>query len=191
MNKEIRNITTNVDVEGRKVSGYAIRFNEQSADLGFYETILPEAVDEDLILNSDVFALFNHNEDDVLARSHKGKGSLKLELREDGLYYEFEAPNTVKGDELIEHIKRGEILGSSFAFSTPSDYSGESWTKVDDTYYRTIKKISNLYDVSPVYTPAYPTTSCNYRDAEKAKEHYNQISEILDACLDEINELSK
>ena len=81
--------------------------------------------------NSDVFARMNHSDDYVLARSKKGEGSLVLELRDDGVYYAFEAPNTEKGNELLEHIKRGEITASSFAFRVSSEPNSERWYKDD------------------------------------------------------------
>ena len=76
--------------------------------------------------NSDVFARMNHSDDYVLARSKKGEGSLILELRDDGVYYMFEAPNTEKGNELLEHIKRGEITASSFAFRVAKEEGAEA-----------------------------------------------------------------
>ena len=68
-------------------------------------------------MQSDIYARLNHREDTVLARSRYGEGTLHLELRNDGLFYSFEAPHTAAGDELLEHIKRGEISTSSFAFT--------------------------------------------------------------------------
>lgn len=173
MKKEIRSNSNEIIAESRKIYGCAIKFNSESQDIGWIETISPEAVTEDLIKSSDIFALLNHQEEDVLARSRYGVGSLTLELKEDGLYYEFEAPNTAKGDELIEHIKRGEIYASSFGFTLPEDGSGETWQQdTDGTLRREITKIERLFDVSPVYEPAYLATTCDKRSmiADKIKE---------------------
>ena len=166
MDKEYRNIgvISNFDEESRKITGCAIKFDTESQYMGFYEKIDRSAVDMDLIARSDIFALLNHNGEQVLARSRFGQGSLSLELRDDGLYYEFEAPHTQVGDELIEHIKRGEIFASSFCFSLPLEEAGDK-REYDDNgvLHRTITKIGALYDVSPVYEPAYLATSCSKR----------------------------
>lgn len=182
-NIEIRK-TQHVTTEGRKICGYAVLFNCQSEDLGFYEIIEPQAITEETIKQSDVFAKFNHDDDKVLARSKFGNGSLSLELDEKGLYYEFEAPNNIWGDTLLEHIKRGEIDASSFAFTVSQ--GGDKWEKDGNgTLYRTISKIDQLYDVSPVFQPAYSNTTCTARNLDKAKKIF-EINEKLDEMEAEI-----
>lgn len=167
-NREIRSIARAFTTNGRTVSGYAIRFNEDSAFMGFTERISPSALPASMLENADIFAYFNHDWGKVLART---PNSLKLDLRNDGLYYEFEAPNTQDGNDLLEHIKRGEMYGTSFAFSLPEDGSGEVWTKQEDgTYLREIVMFDALYEISPVYTPAYPTTSVSARCLEYVRK---------------------
>ena len=83
------------------------------------------------------------------------QGSLKLEIDERGLVYEFEAPKTPLGDELLSYLERGEITESSFAFNVSKD----EWRKSDDgEYLSSINQIERLFDVSPVFTPAYDST---------------------------------
>ena len=136
--------------------------------MGFTERISPSALPASMLENADIFAYFNHDWSKVLART---PNSLKLDLRSDGLYYEFEAPNTQDGNDLLEHIKRGEMYGTSFAFSLPEDGSGEVWTKQEDgTYLREIVMFDALYEISPVYTPAYPTTSVSARCLEHVRK---------------------
>lgn len=158
MEKEIRKLNTSeVRARGnRDVDGYALVFNSLSEDLGgFKEQIVPEAIG-DVIDRSDVFALFNHDHDKVLARSKYGKGSLSLTPDEKGLRYEFIAPHTDLGDTLLEYLVRGDIDSSSFAFTVAED----KWEKqADGSYIRTILKFDRLFDVSPVFTPAYQATS--------------------------------
>lgn len=186
MEKEYRNIgqIENFDEESRTIQGYALKFDSESQYMGFYEKIDRSAVDEELIKSSDIFALLNHDTDKVLARNRYGQdsASLKLELREDGLYYEFEAPHTQYGDELIEHLKRGEIFASSFAFSLPVDSTGDVRTRDENgVLHRTITKIEKLYDVSPVFEPAYLATSCTKRTLnilEEIKMEDNKKEEL-------------
>lgn len=172
--KEVRMVTDNITAkpDGRTVEGYAVVFNSESRDLGgFTEVIQPNAL-EGVIDKSDILCLLNHNEDKgVLARSNKGTGSLTLEVDDIGLRYSFEAPNTSLGDELLEGLKRGDISNSSFAFTVGSD----TWTKKEDgSYLRTINTIKQIFDVSPVYFPAYDATTVKADtrglDEAKAKE---------------------
>lgn len=171
-NLEIRsfNIELRNEPESRHIEGYGSVFNERSLDLGgFVEMIAPGAFDG-VIDRSDVKCYLDHNpEKGILARSRNGKGSLSLVIDEKGLRYEFDAPHTNLGDEVVEGLKRGDYSQSSFAFTVDD----EVWTKeADGTYLRTITKIGGLYDVSIVANPAYEGTSVALRslDAFKAQE---------------------
>lgn len=164
--------TSNPD--SRTVEGYGSVFETPSADLGFIETISRSAITEDTIKNSDVFAMLNHDTDKILARSRYGEGSLELSLDEKGLHYRFEAPKTNLGDELLEHLNRREITSSSFAFTVAEDI----WEKRDGQIYRTITKIDRIYDVSPVFEPAYPAAECHHRNLPSEYEEELKKLEI-------------
>lgn len=175
---EIRRIDNTFEENGRTIQGRAIVFESLSNDLGgFKEIIKRGAISQELVDSSDVFARTNHSDDYILARCNKGKGSLQLELREDGLYYSFQAPNTEKGNELVEHIRRGEISQSSFAFMVAQEPDAERWTKIDGVTVREIYKIAYLGDVAPVFTPAYSETSVSLRALDKAKEMNEEVKE--------------
>jgi HK97 family phage prohead protease len=169
MKKEIRNTNYIVKFSGeggeesRRIEGYALIFDTPSDGLYFEEVIERSALDG-VLERSDVFALLDHSTyRGVLARWNMKEGSLRLYIDQKGLKYEFDAPNTSLGDELIENIKRGEIYSSSFAFSVEKD----TWEKKSDgSYKRTINKIDKLYDVSPVYNAAYSKTSVYMRQEE-------------------------
>ena len=166
---EVRNFNIELreDGESRFVEGYASVFNSRSRDLGgFQEIILPGAFDG-LIEKSDVRCLLDHNpQRGILARSKNGQGSLHLSIDERGLKYEFDAPHTALGDEVVEGLKRGDYSESSFAFRVQD----EQWTKEEDgTYLRTISKISGLYDVSIVQQAAYGDTSVALRSLDEFK----------------------
>lgn len=191
MDKEIRNISyavecrLNTESNERIISGYAVRFNEQSADLGFYETIKQGAITQDVIDSSDILMLYNHDASNFLARSREGKGSLKLELREDGLYFEFVVPDTDFGKDILSKIERGDLTECSFCFTLSPEKDADEWKNEDGTYYRTINKIGKLYDVSIVNVAAYPTTSVNSRSFDEVKE----VTGKLDGLLSEVDEL--
>lgn len=186
-NIEVRatNSTPVVSQDSRTVEGYAVVFNSQSEDLGFYETINPTAITEEVLMRSDVFCLFNHDQDKVLARSKYGTGSLQLQLDEQGLKYTFTAPNTDLGDELLEYLRRGDIDSSSFAFTVSTDEGSEVWTTgTDGRQYREILKIDELHDVSPVWNPAYTSTTVSQRTLDKL----NQLREMQDEKEKEVQE---
>lgn len=153
----------------RAVEGYGIIFNKWSQDLGgFREMILPEAING-VIERSDVLALMNHDMSrGVLARCTNGKGSMSLRATDKGVQYAFSAPKYNLGDELLEGVERGDIRASSFAFTVPQ--GGEKWEKKDDIWERTITQFDKIYDMSPVYSPAYTDTTVAKRSLEQIKE---------------------
>lgn len=178
--KEIRlGDNANTSNDNRHIEGYAIVFNSLSNDLGGFREIIEQgAITDELIKNSDILCLMNHDiKKGVLARSYQGRGSLKLEIDEHGLHYSFEAPKTALGDEVLEGIRRGDISKCSFAFVCGEDV----WDKDEKTgeYIRHVKKIKNLYDVSLVYHPAYDETEVKADtrglDELKAQEEANNI----------------
>ena len=179
-NKEIRKAEISTAESGRMVSGYAVRFETESVNMGFVEVIHRGAITDETIAESDIFALLNHDEKIVLARSNHGTGSLSLKVDNEGMFYEFESPQTAHGDELLEHIKRGEISQSSFAFSVSPEEGSETWKKrTDGVIVREIFKIGRLYDISPVYQPAYESTTCSKRALEKIQEIQNMTNEEM------------
>lgn len=175
------------DPNSRKVEGYAVVFDSPSENMGFIETIRKGAITEDTIKNSDVLARFNHNPEKVLARCKYGSGSLQLVVDDIGVRYSFEAPQTQLGDELLEHLHRGDITSSSFAFTISSEKGSERWYKQDGQLYRDIYKIDRLYDVAPVWVPAYEATTCSARCLEMVEksqileEKYNALIREIEA----------
>lgn len=185
---ESRQINSQFKTDERTVEGYAVVFDSPSQYIGWTEIIHRGAITEDTIKESDVLAKFNHSDEKVLARSNKGNGSLLLEVDDNGLRYMFEAPKTALGDELLEYLHRGDISQSSFAFTISKEEGSERWYKKDGMIYRDIYKIDKLYDVSPVFQPAYEATSCNARFADvKAKS--DEVDNKMNLIIEEINKL--
>lgn len=192
MEKEIRLINdVRASQDSRKVEGKAIAFNSVSCDLGgFVERILPEAINEDIINNSDIFFLLNHSDNrGILARKRNGFGSLTTDIREDGVYFSFDAPKTSLGDELLEYLRRGDITQCSFAFTVEDD----NWERQqDDTYIRTILQFHRIYDMSAVFTPAYDDTQVTCArfaeiKAQEAEEAKKKIEELERKREEELN----
>lgn len=168
-------------IEGRTIEGYAIVFNQWSQimyDYGskrfFRELIPPTTVTEDLILRSDIKALVEHIRSRLLARSYKGKGTLELTIDEHGLRYKFDAPNTADGDYAVEMVTRGDINGSSFAFSAIKG-KDDVWVKgADGIWERTINNIRFLSDVTITADPAYTQTEVSVRSLEEMEQPEEQ-----------------
>lgn len=176
--------------DSRIIEGTAVVFDSASRDLGFTEYIHRDAITQDVIDNSDIFCLLNHEPDKKLARRNKGKGSLKLELKDDGLHYSFKAKNNDLGNTVLEFVQDGELYESSFAFTISDEEGADVWTRnADGSYRRDIYKIDRLFDVSPCWEAAYPETSVSSRNFEAIQERCKAIDSVLDEKLKEIEEL--
>ena len=159
----------------RIIAGYAILFNTPSTPLWSddeeeaREIIAPEAITKELLDGCDIKFTMFHDRQLILARSNKGTGTLSYTVDDKGVAFEFEAPNTVDGDKALELVKRGDLAGCSFAFST--HYWDESFVsrtvEVRDgrayiTY--TVKAVTGVYDMTLAADPAYPDTSVEARE---------------------------
>lgn len=155
--------------DSRRISGRAIVFNSPTVIGGcFREVILPEAISDELLANSDVVLTLEHNPSvGILGRSGGGEGTLQLERRDDGVYITCELPESPLGDTVLEGIRRGDYRQMSFCFVV-----GEQRWEVcdDDIEQRTITGISRIYDVSIVASPAYKDTSVSARSAEEPED---------------------
>ncbi len=136
--------------ERKQITGYAAVFNKLSEDLGgFREKIKPGAF-SDAIEGSDTRALWNHDTNIILGR--KSAGTLRLTEDKKGLAIEIDPPSWA--GPYIESIERGDVKEMSFGFIVGTD----SWAKKDEENIRTLEKIAELPDVSPVIFPAYKDT---------------------------------
>lgn len=142
--------------EENKIVGYAAVFNQLSVDLGaFREKIAPGAFKK-TIQEADIRALWNHDPNFVLGRTKSR--TLRLQEDEKGLAIEIIPPNTTWARDLMESIKRGDIDQMSFGFRAIK----EDWETEGEQLIRVLKEVE-LFDVSPVTFPAYPTTDVQVR----------------------------
>lgn len=155
------------------ISGYALKFDRPSEDLGFTEYIERTALDGANMDN--VVALLNHDSNYVLGRSGR---NLSLQVDDVGLRFEIEPTDTSYTRDLMENMRSGLIDKCSFAFTIPE--GGDEWRKLEDERYeRTIKKIDRLYDVSVVTTPAYEDTEAllSQRSMESKEAFEDKLDE--------------
>lgn len=157
------------DTKHDYITGYAARFDKWSLPLadwsknGFIEQIDKRAFDG--VDMTKVIASVNHDFSKILARAEKGTLSLTVDSK--GLKYDIKVPNTTVGKDTLEDVRNGNLMGSSFVFTTASD----KWVfnKDDKPDERTVLKIGKLIEVGPVSMPAYPDSS-----ASAAKRSYDE-----------------
>ncbi len=136
-------------------------------DLGFFsEEIAAGAFDD--VLNDDVRILFNHDANQVLARTASGTGRVYLD-NSGNLAYEFETPNRSYAKDLEDMIRTGDVSQSSFAFIV----ADQEWQTRDGKDHRVITRVEQLIDVSPVTYPASPDTDVAYNSLDKIKTKRN------------------
>ena len=139
------------DASSRKISGYLVRFNTPSVDIGFTEYVDPHAFDG--VDMSKVQLLYNHDPGNILARVDSNTLSLSVDDR--GLLFSAEMPQTTLGNDTLENIRNGNLKGCSFGFTVASD----DWTYADSGDVRRILQIDQLFEGSITPIPAYPDTS--------------------------------
>jgi len=134
---------------------------------GVVERIMPGAFDEVLAAKPDVRGLVNHDPNQLLGRT--AAGTLELVVDKIGLAYQIEPPDTASARDALELLKRGDMNGSSFAFTV----ARETWTFIEDEdseldEIREINEIGQLFDVGPVTYPAYTATEAGVRAEARA-----------------------
>jgi uncharacterized protein len=173
--------------ESRWIVGYAAKFGVNSLDLGeFTERIDPGAFG--IVAERrgrkkplETRALWNHDPNYPLARF---PGTLRMNVDEVGLRYEFPVPDTSYGRDLAANIEAGIVKGSSFSFQVAP--GGEAWSVEDGRSIRTVTKIDTLIDVGPVTFPAYPdadvTVAKRSFDVFKRSQSANHERYVLTAA---------
>lgn len=179
--------------EGRRISGKAISFDTQSNDIGFIEILHRGCISQELIDSSNIVFLYNHDYNQVIARANKGKGTLNIDLRDDGVYFDLEVPNTTMGNDLLENIRLGNITQCSFGFRYANEEGAYKDEKIDGVWYRDVYKIGELFDLSAVTYPAYDDTYVNARMQERSKmeDKLKETEEIQEKVSEEKTEDEK
>ena len=171
--------------EGRHISGKAISFDTQSNYIGFIEILHKGCITQELIDNSDIVFLYNHDYNQVLARANKGKGTLNINLQDDGVYFDLDVPETTVGNDVLENIRLGNITQCSFRFRYAEEPGSYRDQKIGDTWYRNVYKVGELLDFSLVTDPAYDDTYVNVRMRERSKME-DKLKETEEIQKDEI-----
>lgn len=172
---ETRALVTEVrasgDDAGKKVSGLGIVYDKwEELWPGYRERILKGAVKR----ADTVKSFFNHDPGMVLS-TLESNPPLELKDTDAGLEYVSPIPPTSYGKDLEVNLERGNVKGSSFAFSIPR--GGDKWWEDDaGVTYREIKNLT-LYEIGPVTDPAYVRTTANLRSTREAMEEWRKNRE--------------
>lgn len=163
----IRELAPNEEGESRTIRGTAIVFDSESEVLDccgtqFREIIKPEACTKEWLDTQDIKMNLLHDRNLTIARCNKGKGSLRLNVTERGVEFEFEAPKCDIGDRCLEMVRRGDYSGCSFEFY-PKDYDTEAREG------KSVLVIHRAFEALTALTigmdPAYRQTTVNAREA--------------------------
>lgn len=166
--------------ESRNIEGYALKFGVRSRLLCdwwdcYYEILEPGSITREMLDDCDIKLTMFHDRQLILARSNKGVGTLNYEVDEVGVKFWAEMPNTVDGDKALELVKRGDIAGCSFIYSTDEMDSEnavsyerlkEKTKSGDEILLRHVKRIDAVYDFTLTTDPAYEQTNVTRREVE-------------------------
>lgn len=156
-----------------KIVGYAVRWDQLSRPIfGMFQERFSRGAFAASLINPDVYASWQHDSREVLGRT---PNTLTLTEDEIGLRYEITPPSWA--EKHVETIERGDVRGSSFIFRSVVDEWDES---NPDMPIRTVKE-AELFEVSPVTTPAYPQSSVGVRSAEDVFQGRPQSAQAAEA----------
>ena len=182
---------TEGDEPSRTISGYAILFNTPSEplwsdeDSEAREVIAPEAITKELLDGCDIKFTMYHDRQLILGRSNKGSGTLSYFVDERGVGFNLDLPDSPNGDEALSAVRRGDISGCSFAFTTrywDSDFVERTANIVNGKSFvtYTVKAVTGVYDFTLAADPAYPETSVEARELVKGLREYPDEAPVKD-----------
>ena len=153
----------------RTIYGRAIVFNKVFEYEDYWgdkyrETIKPSACTKEFFETQDVKLNLLHKRDMSIARSNCGVGNLRISVNNEGVDFEFEAPNCDLGDRALELVRNGVYSGCSFEF-LPKDYECKKLQEDGKTVYEinhtAFEKVSAL---TIAMDPAYKETTVDCRE---------------------------
>lgn len=176
--EEKQNSSEEETEETKTVSGYALKFDEPSKDLGgFVEVITPEALKE--VDFSNCFLLYDHDYSKPLASVKSD--TLKLEVDDIGLHFEATLNDTTYAKDVYENVSKGVVDAMSFGFELGID----SFDKDEEgTVTRSVKNIKNVPEISVVTLPAYDSANVqvnkrSYNEFMKKQKGANKMEKTL------------
>src|SRR5699024_867758 len=129
---------------------------------------------------NDTRLLVNHEYSRIpLAKTPK---TMELWTDDEGLQMRAVLPDTEEARSVYTAVKRADMTGMSFSFTTDGDGSHYDVEKRT----RTISKINKLFECSIVNFPAYQTTSVEARNQMQEAEQQEKLREQAKITLNKI-----
>lgn len=153
----------------RTIYGRAIVFNKVFEYEDFWgdkyrETIKPSACTKEFLDSQDIKLNLLHKREMSIARSNCGEGNLRYSVNDEGVDFEFEAPNCDLGDRALEMVRSGVYTGCSFEFY-PKDYECNKFTAEGKTVYEiNHTAFEKLTAFTIAMDPAYKETTVDCRE---------------------------
>ena len=130
----------------------------------YRETIKPSACTKEFLESQDIKLNLLHNREMSIARSNCGEGNLRYSVNDEGVDFEFEAPNCDLGDRALEMVRSGVYTGCSFEFY-PKDYECKKITEEGKTVYEINHTgFEKLTAFTIAMDPAYKETTVDCRE---------------------------
>ena len=153
----------------RTIYGRAIVFNKVFEYEDYWgdkyrETIKPSACTKEFLESQDIKLNLLHKREMSIARSNCGEGNLRYSVSDEGVDFEFEAPNCDLGDRALEMVRSGVYTGCSFEFY-PKDYECKKITEEGKTVYEINHTgFEKLTAFTIAMDPAYKETTVDCRE---------------------------
>lgn len=153
----------------RTIYGRAIVFNKVFEYEDYWgdkyrETIKPSACTKEFLESQDIKLNLLHKREMSIARSNCGEGNLRYSVNDEGVDFEFEAPNCDLGDRALEMVRSGVYTGCSFEFY-PKDYECNKFTAEGKTVYEiNHTAFEKLTAFTIAMDPAYKETTVDCRE---------------------------
>lgn len=153
----------------RTIYGRAVVFNKVFEYEDYWgdkyrETIKPSACTKEFLESQDIKLNLLHKREMSIARSNCGEGNLRYSVNDEGVDFEFEAPNCDLGDRALEMVRSGVYTGCSFEFY-PKDYECKKITEEGKTVYEiNHTAFEKLTAFTIAMDPAYKETTVDCRE---------------------------
>ena len=164
--------------ESRTIEGYVLKFGVRSVLLHdwwnpYYEILEPGCVTREMLDKCNIPLTMFHDRELVIARSKNGKGTLSYTVDDLGTQFNADVARTADGDKALELVRRGDLDGCSFVYSTDEmdpeavtyENSGEKDADGNDILLRHVWRIDNIKDFTLTGNAAYEQTECVAREA--------------------------
>lgn len=184
MTKETRALPVALEVRADEENGQrtitgAIKYDTDSAEMrDWYGDVFVEQISSgafaDSIKTRGVVGLWSHDTSQVLGNTKSG--TLRISDGASELQFELDIPNTTVGNDAWALIQRGDVDGVSFGMKVTKDkWSSEEREDGSKVYKRSILN-AELYEISPVAFPAYPSNEVTARSLEDFKAEEKRVA---------------